>query len=41
MRALQFTDFGPVSKLRLMDLPDPEGEFPGGYIAAIHATVRE
>ena len=26
MRALQFTDFGPVSNLRLSELPDPEGD---------------
>ena len=26
MRALQFTDFGPVSNLRLIELPDPEGD---------------
>ena len=26
MRALQFTDFGPVSNLRLIELPDPVGD---------------
>ena len=26
MRALQFTDFGPVSNLRLIELPDPEAD---------------
>ena len=26
MRALQFTDFGPMSNLRLIELPDPEGD---------------
>jgi predicted enzyme related to lactoylglutathione lyase len=78
MRALQFTDFAPVSNLRLIELPDPEDDqtgyetldldttlakakaagarvlvepysagarrsafvqFPGGYIAEIHAPV--
>jgi hypothetical protein len=26
MRALQFTDFGPVSNLRLIELPDPRAD---------------
>src|SRR5258708_38512860 len=26
MRALQFTEFGPVSNLRLIELPDPEAD---------------
>ena len=26
MRALQFTEFGPVSNLRLIELPDPKAD---------------
>jgi NADPH:quinone reductase len=39
MRALQFTDFGPVSNLRLTELPDPRADQASAVVKVAAASI--
>src|SRR5260370_488607 len=39
MRALQFSEFGPVSNLRLVELPDPEADSGSAIVKVAAASI--
>jgi NADPH:quinone reductase-like Zn-dependent oxidoreductase len=39
MRALQFREFGPVSNLRLVELPDPRPDSASAIVKVVAASI--
>ena len=40
MRALQFTEFGPVSNLRLVELPDPKADVVTAIVKVVAGSIN-
>jgi NADPH:quinone reductase-like Zn-dependent oxidoreductase len=41
MRALQFTEFGPVSNLRLVELPDPQADKATAIVKIVAGSINQ